>query len=97
MRRRRKEIDVKGFIKAIGLVIASSAILFFSATAGTAVGAIAGWCVGLFFDDTLWAAQRALHIGYPEGDGWRALAPWQLGAALGFLSGFVRTSVTKAS
>lgn len=55
-------------------------ILFFGPLLGTLVGAFVGFVVGLFFDGTLALLATAIGI---EG-----AAPWQLGAILGFVSGF---------
>ena len=46
----------------------------------TIVGALAGWIVGWFFGNTLLAIANQLGI--------HKVATWQLGAALGFVSGF---------
>ena len=48
------------------------------------MGAIAGWVVGLVFDDTMRLLAQALGI---------EARPYQLGAMLGFLGGFFRASL----
>ncbi|MDR1691260.1 MAG: hypothetical protein LBR35_00255 [Rickettsiales bacterium] len=55
-------------------------ILFLSITFGTIVGAFSGWVVGLFFGKTILSVFAALGlVGFQM---------WQIGAALGFISGF---------
>jgi hypothetical protein len=54
---------------------------------GTAFGAMGGWFVGLVFDDTLY--QLTQHLGLGD------TPPWQLGAMLGFVGGFFRSSISK--
>lgn len=63
--------------------------VFFLVTLGTLIGACCGWVVGLFFGDTILGtfAQLGLHN----------VTMWQVGAFLGFVGGFFRTSVTSKS
>lgn len=77
--------------KAAGTLALLGALIFFAPIVGTALGAFAGLCVGVFFDDTLRAIQvQAFAIREP-------LQPWQLGAGLGFVAGFLRRPEKKAS
>lgn len=80
-------------LKVIGgtalTAVIAALLVFIACVGGAAFGALGGWVVGWFFDDTLYAAQRAFHIS-------PALAPWQLGAALGFVGGFFKTSVSSS-
>ena len=61
-------------------------MLFVGSILGTVFGAFGGWFVGLLFDETL--ALVANVFGVP------GTPPWQLGAMLGFVGGFLRTSVS---
>jgi membrane protein YqaA with SNARE-associated domain len=70
----------------VGMIVAAGmpALLVLLALLGTIFGAIGGWIVGLFFDETL--AKLAMAIGL-EGT-----PAWQLGAMLGFVGGFFKSS-----
>ena len=60
--------------------------LFLASILGTVFGAMGGWFVGLLFDETLVLVADMFGIsGTPA---------WQLGAILGFVGGFLRTSVS---
>jgi len=63
-------------------------VMFFGPTVCVIFGAFAGWVCGLFFAKTfaLFAAWSGFHV-----------APYQLGAILGFISGFVRQPTSKTS
>ena len=52
---------------------------------GTVIGALAGFIVGLLFDDSLALLAQVLGI---------QAAPYQLGAIFGFVGGFFRTTVS---
>ena len=66
-----------------GLVLI--AIVFFLAPlVGVLVGAFSGWVVGLFFPTTFNVLLAAIGLGQ--------FAVWQLGAALGFVGGFLQSS-----
>lgn len=56
---------------------------------GTLFGAFTGWVVGLFFADTVFTFLIAIGMDVSN------LTMWQIGAALGFLGSFFRTTVTK--
>lgn len=66
-----------------------AALIVIVAVLGTVFGAIGGWIVGLMFDETL--AKLATAIGL-EGT-----PAWQLGAMLGFVGGFFKSSVSASS
>jgi len=67
---------------AIGMV--AGAIMLFSIL-GTLFGAIGGWIVGLFFSNTI--------TGVLASAGITGVKVWELGAFLGFMSGFFRSTV----
>lgn len=56
---------------------------------GVLFGAFAGWIVGLFFTPTILDFLRRLGVDTA------GLQVWQIGAAMGFFGGFLKTSVTK--
>lgn len=67
-------------------IVAFAVVLFLGILAGTALGALAGWVVGLVFSDTM--IRLATMIGQPD------MPAWQIGAILGFVGGFFRSSMT---
>lgn len=74
---------------AIGMAGALASLFFFVVSANTMMGAFAGLVVGMVFDDTF----RAISAKFGAAD----LAPWQIGATLGFVGAFFRgNSVKKA-
>ncbi len=79
------------FVAVIGVIFLSGLgvgfTLFIGSIMGTAFGAMGGWFVGLVFDDTLY--QLTQHLGLGD------TPPWQLGAMLGFVGGFFRSSISK--
>lgn len=101
-RARMKEIraEVKAFLKgdtlglahlgdlpnnmemAVGLVM----FIIVIGILGTFFGGVAGWIVGLFFTDTI--MQTLNRIGVDT----MGMTMWQLGATLGFISGFFKTT-----
>lgn len=88
----------------VGAIIMAAVVfcaaIFVACVGGTFFGALGGWVVGWFFDDTLALAQRAFHIGAPPalgGDYSQPLQPWQLGAFLGFVGGFFKATLTTPS
>lgn len=57
---------------------------------GTLFGGIAGWIVGLFFTDTIMTTLNRFGVDT------MGMTMWQLGATLGFVSGFFKlTKVQK--
>lgn len=73
------------------LALVGGAFLFIAAIVliaplATAFGWMAGWAVGLFFGDTILNLLSAL--------GLHGFSMAQIGAGLGFISGFLRTSTS---
>jgi hypothetical protein len=71
---------------SFGLIVISVAGIFAFVVFGTALGAIAGWIVGLFFGETI--------LGILSQFGVRNITMWQFGAFMGFVGGFLKTKVT---
>ena len=71
--------------KAVGAILGLAALIFLMPLIGVLVGAFAGWVVSLFFDATMRAFFGPLGLGHLE--------VWQIGAALGFIGGFFKTTV----
>lgn len=63
-----------------------AAMLFIAVLLGTVFGAFAGWAVGLLFPGTLALVSTTIFGS--------VVPSWQLGAALGFVGGFLSTSVS---
>lgn len=70
-----------------GIVLVAVAI-FVGPLVGCFVGAFCGWIVGLVFDESM--AQLAKALG-------TTAYPYQIGAMLGFVGGFFRSSVSSTS
>ena len=68
-------------MKTILMFLGVGALMFVLCLLGTVLGAVVGWTVGLVFDGTMRLLAQALGID---------AAPYQLGAMLGFISGFFR-------
>lgn len=64
--------------------VLSLALIFTTPVIGVALGALAGWVVGLFFGTTILGTLS--HFGVNTSD----LAMWELGAMLGFVGGFFK-------
>jgi hypothetical protein len=77
-------------MKFLGLLAAFCGLVFIMPLLGVLFGAFSGWVVGLFFADTIlgFLARLGAHT-----DG---LAVWQVGAAMGFFGGFLKTSVSQS-
>ena len=73
-------------MKAILTALLAVSIVFGACILGTAVGAFAGWTVGLVFDDSM--KLMAEMFGIPKAE------PYQLGAILGFIGGFFRSTLS---
>lgn len=88
---RRHLDDAPMIVLKVLIVIAAFAITLVAlVVAGTVIGAVVGYVVGLFFGDTILGIASQLGIKHVE--------MWQIGAFLGFVSGFLRTNVeAKAS
>ena len=75
----------KGEGTFIGAIIAALVGgLCFIPVIGTLIGGFTGWVVGWFFDDTM--------LGILSQMGIQGFAMWQVGAFLGFVGGFFRSS-----
>jgi len=69
----------------LGVVAGTVGLLLLAPLIGVLFGALSGWVVGWFFSETILAFFAALGV--------KGLAMWQIGAALGFVSGFLRPKV----
>ena len=74
------------FTKILGGAVVTMGGIMFLVILGPLFGAFAGWVVGLFFGDTI--------LGIASQLGIRNVTMWQLGAFLGFVSGFLKTKVS---
>jgi hypothetical protein len=74
------------FSQIVGAALIFSALILIIAPANVLLGAFAGWTVSLFWGDSILRTLRA--VGLPAD-----ITMWQLGAALGFVSAFLRTRV----
>lgn len=77
-----KENVFAGVILAAGTAALFILLVIFS----TLAGAVVGWVVGWFFGDTILGIMNQLGI--------HGITMWQLGAFLGFVGSFFRTSTT---
>lgn len=73
---------IAGALMAVGLVMLTIVMVIL----GTFFGGVAGWIVGLFFTDTI--MQTLNRIGVDT----MGMTMWQLGATLGFVSGFFKST-----
>lgn len=73
---------IAGALMAVGLVMLTIVMVIL----GTFFGSVAGWIVGLFFTDTI--MQTLNRIGVDT----MGMTMWQLGATLGFVSGFFKST-----
>ncbi len=73
--------------KIASITVFALILAFIAPILSTLFGAFSGWVVGLVFEDTImgFLARLGLNI---EG-----LTMWQLGAALGFIGGYLKTTV----
>jgi hypothetical protein len=69
-------------LKLIGLTMGTFATLFLLRLIGPALGAFAGWLVGLVFGDAVFSVLRGFGVDTTQ------FAMWQLGAALSFIGAF---------
>ena len=76
-----------GAAMAVGLVL----LIIVMVILGTLFGGIAGWIVGLFFTDTIMTTLNRLGVDT------MGMSMWQLGATLGFISGFFKSSGVKVN
>jgi len=78
-----RETHMKPLLIAVGILV----LIFFAPLLGIVFGAFAGWVVGLFFPHTLdLVGQRIFGEAIPA---------WQLGAALGFVGAFFKSTTTR--
>jgi hypothetical protein len=78
--------------KALGillLILGTPTLIMLLVLIGTLAGALVGWVVGLLFSETILGIFAAL--------GLKGFAMWQIGAFLGFVGGFLRSSNVLAS
>ncbi len=59
--------------------------IFIGCVLGSIIGALSGWAVSFIFDETLTKVLAALGI--------KGLKLWEFGAFLGFVGGFLKTTV----
>lgn len=71
-----------GALMAVGLVM----LIIVMVILVTFFGGVAGWIVGLFFTDTI--MQTLNRVGVDT----MGMTMWQLGATLGFISGFFKST-----
>lgn len=70
--------------KFLGVSLAVTGVMFLACILSTLFGAFAGWVVGLFFEKSILHFFAALGIS--------GLKMWQIGAALGFIGSFFKTT-----
>lgn len=73
-------------MEALGKLVFVAGVMFLGCILGTLFGAFAGWVVGLIFGKTILSFFAALGI--------TGFKMWQIGAVLGFVGGFFRSSST---
>ena len=78
-------------MKTVAAFLGIFVFIIFVPFVGVLAGAFVGWIVGLFFEETIMGFFSRL--GFDTAN----YAMWQIGAALGFVSAFFRTNVTKGS
>ena len=66
----------------VGLVM----LIIVTVIVGTFFGGVAGWIVGLFFTDTIMDTLNRIGVDT------MGMTMWQLGATLGFVSGFFKST-----
>ena len=71
-----------GALMAVGFVM----LIIVMVILGTFFGGVAGWIVGLFFTDTIMGTLNRIGVDT------MGLTMWQLGATLGFVSGFFKST-----
>jgi hypothetical protein len=75
--------------KIVASFLAVIAIAFIAPLAGVLIGSFTGWVVGLVFSETILSFLSRFGVDTA------GLAVWQIGAAMGFLGSFLRTTVSK--
>ena len=74
-------------MEALGKLVLVAVFMFLGCILGTLFGAFAGWVVGLIFGKTILSFFAALGI--------TGFKMWQIGAVLGFVGGFFKSSSAK--
>ena len=74
-------------ISGIIITLGTAASIAFIVCIGTFLGGCTGWIIGIFFEDTFVALKMLLGVTCTD---------FELGAMLGFVGGFFRTTVTKS-
>lgn len=77
--------------KFVGLLMAFAGLVFVMPLVGVLFGAFAGWVVGLFFAETVLGFLARIGVNTA------GLAMWEVGAAMGFLGGYLKTSIKSKS
>ncbi len=70
----------------LAIVLIVTLLIVVGVLLSTLVGAFVGWLVGLFFGETI--------LGFFAGLGITGFKMWQIGAVLGFISGFFRSPIS---
>lgn len=73
-------------MKTLGLLIVAAASLFALLIISTVFGAAAGWAVGLIFSDAIFTFLSAAGMDVEH------LEMWMVGASLGFIGSFFRST-----
>lgn len=73
---------MENFLKFAGGALVTLSALFILRLIGPAMGALAGWIVGLVFEDTIFSVLRGFGVDTTQ------FTMWQLGAALSFIGAF---------
>lgn len=75
--------------RILTMFLAGLGLAFIAPVLGTLIGAFMGLIVGVFFGDSIMGFLAAIGVATAN------LTMWQVGAAMGFLGSFLRTSVSK--
>ena len=65
-------------------------VIFIAPLFGVLIGAFSGWVVSLFMDETVRSFMTALFPALKD------FQLWQIGAGLGFLGGFFKSTLTSS-
>jgi predicted PurR-regulated permease PerM len=90
-RRSTPRLENSMFEKTFVAVVSLAAIYFFAAIMGPLFGGLAGWIVGFFFTDPILDFLRRFGVNTA------GLTVWQIGAALGFIGGFFKATLSTSS